>query len=221
VIRAVLFDLDGTLIDTWDLYVEAYLRTLEPHLGRRLVLSELIALRPTSELRFFGRAIPGCDLPEICRQFLGHYRALHLTHFAGPYPGVCEMLDQLRTRGFRLGVVTGKGRAAWDITATQVNLGEFELVVTDEEVAAPKPDPEGLIKALDRLGTQAKEVIYVGDSRVDAEAAQRAGIPFAAALWPKSLEDLETFRSQVRALGAWTELALPGSLVALLEQDNR
>lgn len=56
VIRCVLFDLDGTLVDTWDLYVEAYTRTLELSYGRRLTLDKLIELGPTSELRFFRRA---------------------------------------------------------------------------------------------------------------------------------------------------------------------
>ena len=219
-IRTVLFDLDGTLVDTWDLYVESYLRTLEPHCGRRLMLSELIALRPTSELRFFDRALPGHDPAELCAQFLDHYRLLHATHFGGLYPGVAEMLEQLRARGFRLGLVTGKGRAAWEVTASHVKLGDFAVIVTDEQVKAPKPDPEGLITALDRLGARAEEVTYVGDSRVDAEAAQRARIRFAAALWPKSSAELSAFRAQIRTFGVWTELPSPEALLAALQQNS-
>ena len=219
-IRAVLFDLDGTLINTWDLYVEAYLRTLESYYGRRLILSELIALHPTSELRFFGRALPGCDQAALCQQFLDHYRLLHPTHFGGLYTGVPEMLERLRARGFQLGLVTGKGRAAWEVTAGHVKLGGFDVIVTDEQVEAPKPDPEGLVKALDRLRARADEVIYVGDSRVDAEAAQRAGVRFAAALWPKSPGELGAFLSQVRAAGAWAELPTPPALLVALDQDS-
>ncbi len=220
-IRSVLFDLDGTLVDTWDLYVEAYVRTLEPYVGRRLTLEELVRLGPTSELRLLRRALAGQDLGAVHREFLHHYALLHPSHFEGVYPGAREMLQALRSIGFRLGVVTGKSRGAWELTAKPADLGAFDTTVTDEDVREAKPDPEGLLLALERLGVPASETTYVGDSAGDAKAARTAGIRFAAALWPKAEHELEKFLTQVREVGVWKELPSPRSLVAALQDPSR
>ncbi len=219
-IRCVLFDLDGTLIDTYGLYVEAYLRTLEPYLGRRLTVEELVRLGPTSELRLLRRALPGRDVEAAHGEFLRHYRLLHPTHFEGVYPGACEMLGALRDMGLRTGLVTGKSRGAWEITAASADLGAFDATVTDEDVVEGKPDPEGLVLALDRLGISAAEAVYVGDSVGDAKAARAAHVRFAAALWPKAAHELAKFLTQVREAGVWRELPIPQSLVAALRQRS-
>jgi pyrophosphatase PpaX len=216
-IRSILFDLDGTLVDTWDLYVEAYLRTLAPYVGRRLTLEELIALGPTSELRLLRRALAGHDAGAAHREFLRHYRSLHSTHFEGVYPGACEMLRALRDMSLRLGIVTGKSRGAWEITARSSGLGAFDVTITDEDVVEAKPDPEGLVLALDRLGISAAEAVYVGDSVGDARAARAAHVRFAAALWPKAAPEREKFLTQVREAGVWSELPNPQSLVTALK----
>ena len=219
-IRCVLFDLDGTLVDTWELYIEAYTRTLESHVGRRLTLDELIGLGPVSELRLFRRALSVSDAEAAYREFLRHYRSLHPTHFGGVYPGVHEMLGTLRRACLRLGIVTGKSRAAWEITAKEADLGEFDAIVTDEEVAEAKPDPQGLVLALTRLGIPAEEAIYVGDSVGDASAERAAGIRFAAALWPKGKHEMDQFLTRIREVGAWAELLTPRGLVASLEERS-
>lgn len=216
-IRCVLFDLDGTLVDTWELYVEAYTRTLVPSYGRRLTLDELIQLGPTSELRFFRRAL-GADHTEWAhREFLHHYSALHGEYFGGVYPGIREMLQGVRGVSCRLGIVTGKSRGAWEITAKEADLGEFDTVVTDEDVAEAKPDPEGLVLALAHLGINAEEAVYVGDSVGDAKAARAACLRFAAALWPKAKNEVDDFLARVHEEGVWMELARPERLVAGLE----
>lgn len=216
-IRCVLFDLDGTLVDTWELYVEAYTRTLVPSYGRRLTLNELIELGPTSELRFFRRALGADNIEWVHREFLRHYAALHGEYFGGVYPGVREMLRSVRGLGCRLGIVTGKSRRAWEITAKEADLGEFDTVVTDEDVAEAKPDPEGLVLALAHLGIRADEGVYVGDSVGDAKAARAACLRFAAALWPKAKNEVDGFLGRVHEEGVWMELAKPEGLVAGLE----
>ena len=147
-LRGVLFDLDGTLIDTWNLYLEAYTRALQLHFKRRLSLVELKALRPTSELRLLRRALTPPALEVAQREFLRQYRDLHPALFGGVYPGVPEMLAALRRMGLRLGIVTGKSRSAWEITASHAKLGSFQVIVTDDDVQEGKPSPEGLRLAL-------------------------------------------------------------------------
>jgi phosphoglycolate phosphatase/pyrophosphatase PpaX len=220
-IRCVLFDLDGTLIDTWELYIEAYVRALAPHFKRRLSLEELLQLRPTSETRVLRRALAPPDAAAAHREFLRQYRTLHPTLFGGVYPGALEMLAALRRMGLPLGLVTGKSRPAWEITASLVTLGPFQVVVTDEEVREAKPDPEGLFRALGTLNLSPSDALYVGDSVGDAKAARAAGVPFAAALWPKSSDERKDFLLHVRAIGIWRAFATPEQLILDMQHVSR
>jgi HAD superfamily hydrolase (TIGR01509 family) len=217
-VRWVLFDVDGTLIDTWDLYIESFLRSLEDLVGRRLTLEELAAMHPTSEFHVIRQVLAADeDLPEAHEGFLAHMRALHPELFAGVYPGVPDMLDALRARGLVLGLVTGKSRGAWAVTAPLVALGDFAATVMDDDVAHPKPAPEGILAAIEQLGADTTATVYVGDSVNDARAAQAAGVRFAAALWAKSAEERPVFLEKVQAEGAWALVPEPSALVELLD----
>jgi phosphoglycolate phosphatase/pyrophosphatase PpaX len=215
-IRHVLFDLDGTLVNTWALYLESYLRTLEPYVGRRMSYDEIRTLHPTSEVRALHQVVPADAIAEAHETLLGHYRALHTTHFAGSYPGVPEMLEGLRALGLTLGIVTGKSRGAWEITHQAAGLGDFAVFVGDDDVQEAKPSPDGLHLALERLGAVPEETLYVGDSASDAVAARDAGIRFAAALWAKRPADLPGFLAHIREVGVWVELPDPQRLVTIL-----
>jgi HAD superfamily hydrolase (TIGR01509 family) len=213
----VLFDVDGTLIDTWDLYIETFLRTLEAHVGRRLTLEELAAMHPTSELRVLRQVLASDEeLPDAHDGFLTHMRSLHPELFAGVYDGVPEMLAALRARGLILGLVTGKSKGAWAVTAPVAALGEFAVAVMDDDVAAPKPAPDGILEAVALLDADPAATLYVGDSVNDMRAAQAADVRFAAALWDKSDEERPRFVEKVTAEGAWALLPEPASLVDLL-----
>jgi pyrophosphatase PpaX len=215
-IRGVLFDLDGTLIDTWDLYLEAYTRALEPHFKRRLTLAELVGLRPTSEIRLLRRVLRPPDGEAAHREFLRQYRDLHPLLFGGIYPGVPEMLAALRRKGLPLGIVTGKSRPAWEITASHAMLGAFQVIVTDEDVQEAKPSPEGLALALRQLAIPPAEALYVGDSAGDARAARAAGVRFGAALWPKAADEIDTFVALIRDIGNPLLLREPQDLAMTL-----
>jgi phosphoglycolate phosphatase/pyrophosphatase PpaX len=211
-ICGVLFDLDGTLFDTWDLYIEAYIRTLKKYVGRRLSLAELLSLHPVSEIGLLRSVVGDSRLADAHREFLGVYRTLHGELFGGIYPGIVEMLAELREHGVSLGVVTGKSKAAWEVTSTAIGLGKFDAVVTDEDVDQPKPNPDGISLALQRLGLKPDEAVYVGDSPGDAKASRAAGVRFAAALWPKAPEEVELFVRAVGEYGPWRILRRPSEL---------
>jgi pyrophosphatase PpaX len=216
-VRCVLFDVDGTLIDTWDLYIESFLRSLETHVGRRLTLEELAAMHPTSELRVLRQVLASDEeLPAAHEGFLAHMRALHPELYAGVYDGVPQMLDALRAKGVALGLVTGKSRGAWAVTAPVAALGEFAVAIMDDDVPEPKPAPDGLLAALARLPADPAETVYVGDSVNDARAARAAGVRFAAALWGKSPVERPRFEEKVAVEGAWALVPDPAALVELL-----
>lgn len=185
--RCVLFDLDGTLIDTYSLYMEAFRSTFEPHFKRRLSDAELLALDPYAEQRLLLNVLPETEFDEYFELFLTHYARLHEPLFEGAYDGVVDMLRALQNGGYLLGVVTGKSREAWRITATRMEEDAFDdffdVVLTDDDVQLPKPSPEGILLALDTLEIQPGQAMYIGDSQRDCDAAQAAGLPFGVALW--------------------------------------
>lgn len=204
--RAILFDLDGTLIDTYRLYVESYRRALEPFLGHAPTEAEMIARGPSSERRFLVDWL-GEERGEACHAaFRRHYAELHGALAEGIYDGVREMLAALRAAGYPLGIVTGKARHAWEVTDREMGLGEFAVVVTDDDVAEPKPDPQGLLAAARELGIAPDEVVYVGDSAGDLAAGRAAGMRTAAVLWPKTGEgEAERFVNRITPLAPdWT-----------------
>jgi HAD superfamily hydrolase (TIGR01509 family) len=217
-VRWVLFDVDGTLVNTWELYIEAFLSALEDLVGRRLTPAELAQMHPTSELRVLREVLASDDeLPAAHEGFLAHLSRLHPELFAGVYDGVPEMLDQLRERGMTLGLVTGKSRGAWAVTAPVAALGDFAVAIMDDDVAEPKPAPEGILAAVAGLGATLEATVYVGDAVNDARAARAAGVRFAAALWAKPERERETFVEKVRAEGVWALLPEPAALVELLD----
>jgi pyrophosphatase PpaX len=228
-IRAVLFDLDGTLVATRRLYLEAFADALEPVLGRRPGHEEMMALRPRAEIRFL-RELGGEDAHvDVMESFYRAYEKRHDRDFQGIYPGVREMLARLRSMGTPMGLVTGKSRRSWDVTAPRVMLGPFPVAIFDDDVPQSKPDPSGLqaaVRALSQAPSPGPsgphEVLYVGDSPTDLEAAAGAGVRPAAALWSKRPHEREPFQAQAEALGG-IALPTPARLVEIVygQADTR
>lgn len=210
--RSILFDFDGTLNDTWRLYLESFRRALEPHYG---VLSDdqIIEYGPSAERRFLQRMIAEHHYPECYDSFMSHYCALHDAMNDGLYAGVSEMLAELRRTGHRVGIVTGKSRKAWETTYAKSGLEPFDVVITDDDVAHPKPDPEGLLKALEMLNGRSAEALYVGDSLLDYRAARTARIAFGAALWSKQPDERAAFAAAVGEQGGAALFAQPSDVV--------
>jgi pyrophosphatase PpaX len=214
-LSAVLFDLDGTLIATRRLYVEALAEALEPVVGSRLTEADIMAYRPKAERRFL-RELAGDAVDEVLELFYRAYHSGHERHFQGIYEGVADLLAALRARHVPMGIVTGKSRRAWRITEPLVQLGDFHVVVLDDDVPHPKPDPTGLRIAARRLGADPAEVIYVGDSLTDLEAARAAEMRAGGVLWSKRPHEVEPFREASLARGALT-LEAPEDLLRLVE----
>ena len=181
--RAVLFDLDGTLLDTIADLAEAANRMLS-ELGR--------PLRPQDEIhRFVGKGIPNlvrrcltedsaaseAEIAAAVAVFRRHYTVVNGIH-ARLYPGVDATLQALRARGLRLAVVTNKAEAfTLPLLARTGIAGYFDTVVSGDTLAVKKPDPAVLHLACTRLGVSAGQALMIGDSANDALAAQGAGMP--------------------------------------------
>lgn len=200
---AVLFDLDGTLIDTKSLYLEAYRVAVEPYVRQDMTHEDIMALRPTSEIAFIRAVVEETDFEACLEDFYRAYERLHTDRFRGVYPGIPEALAAIRGRGLPLGLVTGKSRRSWEITRALVDeLGPFDTLVFDDDVRAPKPDPHGLELALAAVGVDPGAAAYVGDTRSDMEAARTAGLRPVAALWARDPDDRDEHIRRVEAEGA-------------------
>ncbi len=212
----VLFDLDGTLINTWDLYIASYRMALQYVTGKAFEPADIARLNPVTERRLLYNQVPENRREEALEHFFHCYRSLHQELFGGVYPGIKEMLDRLRGEGKTLGIVTGKSLRSWEITCGAVELGAFDVVITDDEVNEAKPHPEGLMKALAHLRLLPEEIIYIGDSLGDLQAATAANIRFGAAMWPKAPEEGDAFRIEAESRGAWMCFSAPDEIPAIL-----
>jgi phosphoglycolate phosphatase len=179
--RVAIFDLDGTLVDSVDDLAASVNHALAS-LG--------LPLRSTGEVRGFigegarlllSRAVG--PHPELVDPALAAWRAHyedHLLDRTRPYPGIAEVLTGT---GRTLAVLTNKPGAMARAILDGLGLGpRFARVVGGDE-APRKPDPTGVQRLLADLGGRAEDAVFVGDSRVDAQTAANAGIPFIAVTW--------------------------------------
>lgn len=172
---AVLFDFDGTLMDTIPLIVETFQYVFRRHLGHPGDEAEILASIGMPLESFFA-SWPDDLAQEMLQTYLT-YNAGHLQTGIAIFRGVPELLASLRERGLLLGIVTSKRMRSLGPTLDQFGLREyFDLLLTKEDTARHKPHPEPLQVAMQRLGlADPSRVIYVGDSIHDLTCAVNAG----------------------------------------------
>ncbi len=185
-IRAALFDLDGTLLDTLDGLTDAVNHILRAHGAPERMRNEVRSFLGNGQRRLLSCALPGGEsfpgFEAIVAEYCDWYER-HAAEGASPYPGVSEVLSALRARGVALGVVTNKDEGAARMLVERFFPGVFAVVAGGGEGRKPKPDPSVPRRAMDALGAEARETLYVGDSEVDAATARAAGLPFLLCSW--------------------------------------
>jgi pyrophosphatase PpaX len=188
-----LFDLDGTLIDSIELILQSYRHTMRAHRG----------VEPPDDVWMEGLGTPlwvqfrlwSDDETEI-KAMVETYREYNLAHhdeLVRPYDGVVDQVRQLVSRGKTLGLVTSKmrGGALRGLRLAGIE-DAFAVVIGADDVTNPKPHPEPVLKALERMGSAGTDAVFIGDSRHDIECGRAAGVKTAAALWgPFDRADLE------------------------------
>ena len=178
----VLFDLDGTVIDSGAIILASMRHAATEVLGTAPSDEELMATVGGPGLEAQMRALAPDRVEELVTVYRAHNEPLHDT--LACCHGMDDVLVRLKDEGRRLGIVTAKRRATVELAFATVPLAHlFETVVGGDETARHKPDPEPLLLALERLDARPDETAYVGDAPFDVRAAKAAGIHAVAVTW--------------------------------------
>ncbi len=185
-IQAVLFDLDGTLVDSAQDMVVA-MRRLRAELGEPDIdLNGVGAVVSKGGRAMMRRGFPGADearVETLLPRFLDLYAEAIAVH-ASTFPGIDEVLAALEARDIRWGIVTNKpGRLARALLSALALDRRCAVLVSGDCLAQRKPDPEPILHACRVIEVDPRQTIYVGDDARDIEAGQRAGTITIAAAW--------------------------------------
>jgi pyrophosphatase PpaX len=180
--RTVLFDLDGTLIDSGGMILASFRHATRSVLAREIPDEQLLAYVGSAQLHDQMRLIDPARTDELVQAYREHNAPLHAELRA--CSGVLRVLDTLTAEGRRLGIVTAKRHAtvrlAFDVLPLQ---SYFDVVVAAEDTTSHKPDPAPVLAALERLGAEPASAAYVGDAPFDVAAAKGARVYAIAATW--------------------------------------
>lgn len=178
--QCVVFDIDGTLMNSEEVLLKGLQQTLKQLTGKDYDLADLQ----------FAWGIPGVDTArrlnypdehQLCRAWedavTPFRREVH------SYAGIEELLMQLKNAGLRIGIVTSQDRREYDRAFPLKHFFEPELVVTADQTVLHKPHPDPLLEILKRTGLTPDQVLYTGDTPYDSQCAKDAGIAFGLAVW--------------------------------------
>lgn len=210
--QAYIFDLDGTLLNTLPDLVRLTNMVLSERGWPERTSDEILSFVGKGGRNLIGRAAPAGTPDEQLDEAFERWRELYPTYghsMTKPYEGIPEVLEQLKARGAKLGVLSNKFDAATQAVTAEHFPGVFHLVRGECEEIPRKPDPAGLQFMMGQLGIQPADVLYVGDSGSDVETALRANVAPAAVSWGYRSRDV------LKAAGAETIIDAPADLLAL------
>jgi pyrophosphatase PpaX len=180
----VLFDLDGTLIDSGEIILSSFRHATNEVLGRQIPDEVLAAAVGGSNIYDQMRAFDAERADELVRVYREHNEPLHDDLIA--FEGIEGVLERFKAEGRQLGIVTAKRRKTVDLAFAILPLERyFDTVVTSEQTEHHKPHPEPVLTALERLGSRPEEAAFVGDSPFDMGAGKAAGVFTVAVAWGK------------------------------------
>lgn len=177
-VEAVVFDWDGTLIDSKEALIATYHEATAEVLGQPYPTEEadiqkIVQLRGKESFDLIAKG--DADLAErIAAAFHRAYKEKQAA--TQPFPGTVEALGRLRAGGVRIGVATSKARVRVDLEGGRTGLAALvDAIVSGDDVERAKPDPEAVVKAIELLGADPAATLYVGDGPNDVRAARGAG----------------------------------------------
>ena len=192
--QTILFDLDGTLLDTLEDLADAVNHILERHRCPQRTLDEVRLFVGNGLGMLMRRSLPAQysqTVSDLLAEELRTYYTAHSRIKTVPYAGVRELLETLHAAGAKVAVVSNKADEAVGELCSFYFPGLVDAAVGETAGRRPKPAPDAVELALERLHADKTDAVYVGDSQVDLDTAKAAGLPCIAVTWGfRSREDL-------------------------------
>ena len=192
-IKALLFDFDGTLLNTNDLIIQTFIEVLEEKFPGQYKKEDCLRFIGPSLKETFAELTPGEEDLMIAKY--REWNGAHHDELVTEYDGVVSTLEILKAQGIRLAIVSTKQlksieRGLQILGATHL----FETVVGSDDVTNVKPNPEPILLAIERLGVTKEETLMIGDNSHDIEGGKNAGVKTAGVAWSiKGQEYLKQF----------------------------
>ena len=215
--KTILFDLDGTLLDTLEDLADAVNHILERHRCPQRTLDEVRLFVGNGLGMLMRRALPAQYsqmVSDLLAEELRTYYTAHSRIKTEAYPGMRELLEELHTAGAKVAVVSNKADEAVEELCRCYFPGLVDAAVGETPGRRPKPAPDAVDLALERLGANRDGAVYVGDSQVDLDTARTAGRPCIAVTWGFRA------RQDLMKAGAETLADTPAQLLELLRGDG-
>lgn len=185
-LNTVVFDLDGTLLDTLGDLAGSVNYALRKHGLPECSLQEVRSFLGNGIVRLMQgavkNAVQGEAFEEVFQTFRSHYLE-HCLDTTQPYPGILPMMEKLREAGVKMAIVSNKLHPAVQELSRRFFVGLVVSAVGESETVRRKPNPDGVLRALKEMGSRPEEAVYVGDSEVDWETARNAGLRCALVCW--------------------------------------
>ncbi|TFB24349.1 pyrophosphatase PpaX [Filobacillus milosensis] len=187
-VRTILFDLDGTLIDTNELIVESFKHTFREHLNEDYSTEDILQFMGPPLRDSFEKVNPD-EVDEMVQTYRKHNLANH-DLFVTSYDGVFETIQQLHEKGYKMAIVTTKIRETALKGLALTHLDQFfDVVIGLDDVNHAKPDPEPVLKGMKALGGKPESTIMIGDNSHDIHSGKNAGTKTAGVAWSAKGKD--------------------------------
>ncbi|MEK6705870.1 MAG: HAD-IA family hydrolase [Bdellovibrionota bacterium] len=211
-LKGIIFDLDGTLVDSLSVTFDAFNYAITKHGGQKQTNEQIMSYFGPGEKEIFSKIVGARNAAQAYKDCWS-YLDTNLDNVP-LHNGIGELLNYFKENNIPASVVTGR---SWNTTETILKhhglLERFVTIVTNDHVNFPKPSPEGLFLALKTMNLQPEQAMYIGDSPVDIQAARSAGSHEVAALWDSMTkrETLEPYQPSY-----WAET--PGEIKKIWDQ---
>lgn len=194
-IKNVVFDMDGTILNTIDDLANSVNFALGQCGYPQRSMDEVLSFVGNGVKKLMERALPGAiekeQFDKCFEIFMAHYN-IHKNDNTAPYDGIIELMAKLKQKNIKMSVVSNKFDKGVKELANNLFGGYLPVAIGESEKVQPKPNPSGVWLALELMGAKKEESVYIGDSEVDFETAKNSGLTFIAVTWgfrPRSLHE--------------------------------
>ena len=212
--KYILFDFDGTLVNTNDVIVASWQHTYKHYLGHEVPVEHITACFGEPLLLTMAREFPGVD-PKESADVYRSFQMENADRLVTIFPGIKELLAELKEAGYVLGIVTSRTRESAQRYMDMFGITSyFSDLVSCDDTSIHKPNPEPLLLAMSRLGAEPEDALMIGDSPFDIKCANNAGVDSVMVNWRITCD--ETSLIDDAKVDYW--IHQPSDLVELLKK---